>query len=99
MADAWVPPIFCLPDPPPTTVPTLELTVHFRDHERLAAMAPDDWCLAVFRSETAREGFVDESGSIWSADGHLLAQARQLAVLVPLPAEVGERPAIRFESA
>ncbi|MDY7100854.1 MAG: thioesterase family protein [Actinomycetota bacterium] len=97
MADAWVPPIFCLPEPPPTTVPTLELTVHFRDHEKLAAMAPDEWCLTVFRSETAREGFIDESGAIWTADGHLLAQARQLAVLVPLPAEVGERPRIRFE--
>ncbi|MPY96125.1 MAG: hypothetical protein GEV08_24600 [Acidimicrobiia bacterium] len=97
MADAWLPPIVSLPEPPTSAVPTVELTVHFRDRERLAALAPDAWCLAVFRSETAQEGFIEEDGEIWSADGRLLAQCRQLAVLLPLP-EDHQRTPLRFET-
>ncbi len=97
MADAWLPPIMSLADPPGTAVPTVELTVHFRDRERLGTLSPDEHCLAVFRSKTAQEGFIEEDGEIWSADGRLLAQCRQLAVLLPLP-EGHERMPLRFET-
>jgi acyl-CoA thioesterase len=97
MADAWLPPIVSLPDPPTSAVPTVELTVHFRDRERLGSMSPEDWCLVVFRSKTAQEGFIEEDGEIWSADGRLLAQCRQLAVLLPLPPD-HQRSSLRFET-
>lgn len=97
MADAWLPPIISLPDPPTSAVPTVELTVHFRDRERLATLTPADWCLVVFRSKTAQEGFIEEDGEIWSADGRLLAQCRQLAVLLPLPADHPPQ-SLRFET-
>jgi acyl-CoA thioesterase len=86
-----------LADPPGNAVPTVELTVHFRDRERLCTLAPEEHCLAVFRSKTAQEGFIEEDGEIWSADGRLLAQCRQLAVLLPLPAD-HERMPLRFET-
>jgi hypothetical protein len=35
-----------------------------------------------FRTRTAREGFLEEDGEIWSADGTLLAQSRQLAIFL-----------------
>ena len=62
-------------------VPTIDLTVHFR--APLPAHArPDDFYLCVFRSQTARNGFVEEDGEIWTRDGVLLAQSRQLALLL-----------------
>ena len=62
-------------------VPTVDLTVHFRAPLPLPDSPPDAWVLAVFRSRLARDGFVEEDGEIWSRDGTLIAQSRQLALL------------------
>ncbi|RIL06894.1 MAG: thioesterase family protein [Proteobacteria bacterium] len=62
-------------------VPTVDLTIHFRRDLPLAQAAPDDFHLAVFRSRFAEQGFVEEDGEVWSRDGRLLAQSRQLAVI------------------
>jgi acyl-CoA thioesterase len=61
-------------------VPTVDLTVHFRASLPLAGAAADAFTLAVFRSRLAREGFLEEDGELWSSDGALLAQSRQLAL-------------------
>ena len=45
-------------------------------------MAVDDWVLVVFRSTVASDGFIEEDGELWSRDGRLLAQSRQLAVVL-----------------
>jgi acyl-CoA thioesterase len=87
MADAWVPPVYTMAEPPAVAVPTLELTIHFRDAERLATLPDDAWFACTFRSELAQEGFMGEDGLIWAADGRLVAASRQLAVLSPRPAE------------
>jgi acyl-CoA thioesterase len=58
-------------------VPTIDLSVHFR----AAARPGDEWILGVFRSRLAHEGFVEEDGELWSRDGTLLAQSRQLAAV------------------
>jgi len=62
-------------------VPTVDLTVHFRTPLAKLQLAPDAWLLAVFRSRLARGGCVEEDGEIWSRDGELIAQSRQLALL------------------
>ncbi len=62
-------------------VPTIDLTVHFRAPVPAHAR-PDDFYLCVFRSQTARDGFLEEDGEIWTRDGILLAQSRQLAMLI-----------------
>ncbi|MGH2749512.1 MAG: acyl-CoA thioesterase [Actinomycetota bacterium] len=80
-ADAWMPSVFTRLDRP-IAVPTVDLTVHFRAALPLEEATPDDYLLAVFRSETAADGFFVEDGDIWSAEGRLIAQARQLAVLM-----------------
>ncbi|MGZ4786392.1 MAG: hypothetical protein ACXV5S_12035 [Acidimicrobiales bacterium] len=36
----------------------------------------------VFRSTVASDGFIEEDGELWSRDGTLLAQSRQLAVFL-----------------
>lgn len=80
--DAWWPPVFTrLQTPVPA--PTIDLTVHFRNPPAAAALDPEDPVLAVFRSATSEGGFVEEDGELWSPDGVLLAQSRQLALLTP----------------
>jgi len=73
----------------PATSPTVDLTVHFRAClPRAENRDPPQLCLGSFRSGLVNEGFFDEDGIIWAADGTLLAQSRQLAILMPLQAGV-----------
>jgi acyl-CoA thioesterase len=62
-------------------VPTIDLTIHFRAPLPPAGVAPDDFVLLHFATRLVSEGFLEEDGEIWSADGTLLAQSRQLAIL------------------
>ena len=67
------------------TSPTVDLTVHFRTRlPRPEALDPAGLCFARFSSRLVREGFFEEDGLLWAADGTLLAQSRQLAILMPL---------------
>ena len=82
-ADAWFPaPWVRLREPVPA--PTIDLTVHLRAPAAAAALEPGEPVLAVFRSTTATGGFFEEDGELWTRDGVLLAQSRQLALLAPL---------------
>lgn len=80
VADALAPAVFPKAAAP-VAATTIDLTVHFR--------APSDdppydgWCLSMFRSMVAVDGFVEEDGEIWSPSGRLLAQSRQLALVLP----------------
>jgi acyl-CoA thioesterase len=60
-------------------VPTLDLTIHFRS--LLPPARGDGWALAAFRSGRSAGGAWEEDGELWSRDGVLLAQSRQLAVM------------------
>jgi acyl-CoA thioesterase len=77
LADAW------FPAPWPrlqalAPAPTIELTIHYR-----APLPIDDGLLlGRFRSRLVRDGFFDEDGDLWSADGTLVAQSRQLGLLI-----------------
>jgi acyl-CoA thioesterase len=84
MADAHIPPVLARTDEP-IVVPTIDLTVHFRRPLPYAGVAPDDFLLAIFRTNAAEDGFMEEDGEIWASDGTLLAQSRQLAVLMTQP--------------
>ena len=68
------------------TSPTIDLTIHFRTPLPLTSTPnPEELCFARFRSGLMHEGFFDEDGVIWAADGTVLAQSRQLAIMLPLP--------------
>ncbi|MDQ6812035.1 MAG: thioesterase family protein, partial [Actinomycetota bacterium] len=68
----------------PATSPTVDLTIHFRAHAAPVRGEEPGLCFARFRSRMVHEGFFEEDGEIWSAHGRLLAQSRQLAILMPL---------------
>lgn len=83
LTDAWIPAVFTRLELP-VGVPTIDLTIHFRE---APAPAPtptpaSPWSLVRFRTSLAAEGYLEEDGEVWSADGRLLAQSRQLALLL-----------------
>lgn len=84
IADAWPPAVFPMlrPDTGPVAIPTIDLSIHFREQLTPETLASDDFLLVSFESKVSREGFVEEDGMIWSPKGQLLALARQLAVVI-----------------
>ena len=80
LADAWFPaPWPRLAELAPA--PTIDLTVHFR----APLPVPDGLLLGKFRNRLVRDGFFDEDGELWAEDGTLVAQSRQLGLLIGLP--------------
>jgi acyl-CoA thioesterase len=82
--DTWFPAPFVRLERP-VGAPTIDYTVHFRSPLPPPAATAEDPYLISFKSNTARHGFFEEDGELWSADGVLLAQSRQLALLLELP--------------
>ena len=80
LTDAWWPAVWSRLRQVPRT-PTLDLTIHFRR----PLSGTDAPILAQFCSHLGLDGFVDEECELWSADGRLLVQSRQLAVLLAAP--------------
>jgi acyl-CoA thioesterase len=77
LADAWFP----APWPRLTELapaPTVDLTIHFRSPLPLS----ERLLLGRFRSSVVRDGFFEEDGELWAADGTLVAQSRQLGILL-----------------
>lgn len=64
--------------------PTIDLTIHFRRPLPRPGATDGDWTLLVMRSRLSADGFFEEDGEVWSEDGTLLAQSRQLALLLPV---------------
>jgi acyl-CoA thioesterase len=84
LTDAWIPPVFSRLDRR-LSVPTVDLTIHFRAPLPHDTMDEESWCLSVFRSQVAAHGFIEEDGEVWSPNGVLLAHSRQLAVTIAVP--------------
>ncbi len=77
LADAWFPaPWPRLSELAPA--PTIDLTLHVR-----APLPLDDGVLlGRFTSSLVRDGFFEEDGELWAQDGTLVAQSRQLGILI-----------------
>lgn len=81
--DAWMPSIFTRIDFR-AVAPTVDLTVYFRSEFPTRGLGPADFLLGVFRSHRLESGFWEEDGELWTPDGRLVAQSRQLALLIPV---------------
>ncbi len=79
--DAWWPAPFVRLTTP-IAAPTIDLSIHFR--VRLPVDDGPAPVLGLFTSRTSAQGFFEEDAEVWSQDGVLLAQGRQLALARPL---------------
>jgi acyl-CoA thioesterase len=73
-ADAFPPPVFGLLGMV-GWVPTVELTVHLR------CRPVAGWMQGLFRSADLIDGHLIEDGALWDAEGRLVLQSRQLALV------------------
>jgi acyl-CoA thioesterase len=62
--------------------PTVDLTIHFRVTLPRPGADELELCFARVRASVIHEGFFEEDGVIRAADGTVLAQSRQLALLL-----------------
>ena len=77
LTDAWFPaPWTRLRSLAPA--PTIDLTVHYRAPLPIEATL----VLGRFRTRLVRDGFFEEDGELWAPDGTLVAQSRQLGLLI-----------------
>ncbi|MFZ0215794.1 MAG: thioesterase family protein, partial [Candidatus Dormiibacterota bacterium] len=81
MTDCYPPPILNRMRARVGLVPTVDLTIHLRRDLPLPGLRPEDYCFALFGTQTVADGYLEEDGAVWAPDGRLLAQSRQLAIL------------------
>lgn len=77
LTDAWFPAPWLLLGEL-AQAPTIDLTVHFRAPLPLA----DGLLLGRFTTNVVRDGFFEEDAELWAPDGTLVAQSRQLGLLL-----------------
>jgi acyl-CoA thioesterase len=68
----------------PASASTVDLTIHFRTRlPRARSDGSGELCFGRLRTQLLHEGFFEDDGTVWAADGTVLAQSRQLALLMP----------------
>lgn len=80
--DAWPPAVFAraIEQRFRGAVPTVEVSVFFRAPTEIVPAG--DYALLQVESTHVRDGFMEEDAQIWSTSGVLLAQSRQVALLI-----------------
>ncbi len=75
LCDSFIPPVFELGPEVAAASLTVQLTVH------LHRLPRSPWIATRLRTQHVIDGFHEEDCELWDADGNLLAQSRQLAIL------------------
>jgi acyl-CoA thioesterase len=102
--DAWFPPSFIALDSPAVS-PTIDLTIHFRKSISQCDCDPAALCLSVFETRLLHDGLFEEDGVIWAPDGSVLAQSRQLGIIMPTdkpvlqPAALADKQDVKLQPA
>jgi hypothetical protein len=80
VADLWTPAVFRACDGP-RSGSTVDISYHARTVLPRADLTPGSPVLVVLTNRRSSGGFVDEDVEVWSADGSLLAQTRQMRLV------------------
>jgi acyl-CoA thioesterase len=81
-SDAMIPAPF-MRTSAPNPAPTVDLTIHFRvSLPRVSEPDPHELCFIQVKAGVIHEGFFEEDSVIWASDGTVLAQSRQLGLLI-----------------
>jgi acyl-CoA thioesterase len=82
LCDCWPPAVYSWAKTRDTIgdVPTVDLTIHFRRNPIKLKIDRNAFLLVRFETHTIAEGYLVENGEIWTEDGILVAESRQLAV-------------------
>jgi acyl-CoA thioesterase len=83
ISDSWFPGLNVKDTPLPMHAPTVDHSVHFLTSLPLDGIGHDEFLLVEFTTHVAQEGYLIENGKIWSEGGVLIAQSRQLAIMLP----------------
>jgi acyl-CoA thioesterase len=75
VADCYPPAVFNMGDANLGWVPTIELTVQIRKRPAAGYLATR------FTTEAVTDGYLEEDGEVWDADGDLVVLSRQLALV------------------
>ena len=83
LSDCWPPAVFSWAKTRESIgdVPTIDLTIHFRRDPRKLKLDQNAFLLVRFETHTISEGYLVENGEIWTENGTLIAESRQLAVV------------------
>ncbi|MCH2409484.1 thioesterase family protein [Myxococcota bacterium] len=83
LSDCWPPAVFSWAKTRESIgdVPTIDLTIHFRRDPRKLKIDQNAFLLVRFETHTISEGYLVENGEIWTENGTLIAESRQLAVV------------------
>ncbi len=82
LTDSWIPAVMVRSGFEDKVLNTLDLTSHlFHSFEPPV----DDWIAVRNRTSVSRDGYADIDTELWSTDGVLLGQGRQLGLLLPRP--------------
>jgi acyl-CoA thioesterase len=81
ISDSWYPSLFAR-DLPPLSAPTIDHTVHFFCDSPCTETNIDSYVLVEFETRLVQSGFLQADGKIWAPNGRLLAQSRQLALMM-----------------
>jgi acyl-CoA thioesterase len=60
---------------------SLSYFVHFIADPPASPLDDPAYTLAVFRCNWARDGYAEDDGALWSADGQLLARSKQVVLV------------------
>ncbi|MGI9602877.1 MAG: thioesterase family protein [Acidimicrobiales bacterium] len=87
LADLWLPATYQRWDNPLVAV-SIDITLHFRA-PMPGGIEPGTPLFVRLRTAQSGRGVVDEDGEVWSPDGRLLLQSRQMRYVTEVPSPMG----------